>query len=71
MSDVRTRHPMGCECDQAWHHYQPATAADAARREQRERMNAARSVGKTINNLARDRRSWQEEEDNRPSLRGG
>jgi hypothetical protein len=45
-----------------WHHRRSGVARHADRRNERERMNAARLVGKTINNLARERRAWAEED---------
>jgi hypothetical protein len=59
---MRSRHPVGCTCDQVWHHQHSAVAAYSARRNERDRMDAARSVGKTINNLARERRAWEEDD---------
>jgi hypothetical protein len=59
---MRARHPIGCTCDQVWHHQRSTVVAGAARRHERERMDAERSVGKTINNLARERRAWEEED---------
>jgi hypothetical protein len=59
---MRTRHPIGCTCDQVWHHQRSTVAACAERRNERERMDAARLVGKTINNLARERRAWERED---------
>ncbi|GAA1035028.1 hypothetical protein GCM10009557_41470 [Virgisporangium ochraceum] len=57
---MRTRHPAGCACDQPWHHQQPAGQASSARRSERDRMNAARQVGKVFGNLARERRADDE-----------
>ena len=59
---MRARHAAGCTCDQVWHHRRSGVAAHADRRTERERMNAERLVGKTINNLARKRRAWAEED---------
>lgn len=57
---MRTRHPVGCTCDQSWHHQQPANQQCAARRSERDRLNAARQVGKVLGNLARERRAEEE-----------
>ena len=54
---MRARHPVGCTCDQPWHHQRPAGQLCAARRSERDRMNAARRVGKVLSNLARKRRA--------------
>jgi hypothetical protein len=54
---MRAWHPVGCTSDQPWHHRQPAGQVGAARRHERDRMNAARRVGKVLNNLARERRA--------------
>ncbi|GAA0922874.1 hypothetical protein [Virgisporangium aurantiacum] len=59
---MRARHAAGCTCDQVWHHRRSGVAAHVDRRNERERMDAARLVGKTMNNLARERRAWAEED---------
>lgn len=53
---MSTRHPPGCACDQPWHHRRPAAEVHAARRGERERMNTAREIGKTLHQLSRERR---------------
>ena len=59
---MRARHPADCACDQMWHHQRPTVELGAARRQERERMAVTRLVGKTIGNLARERRAWTEED---------
>lgn len=59
---MRARHAAGCTCDQVWHHRRSGDTAHADRRTGRERMDATRLVGKTINNLARERRAWAGED---------
>jgi hypothetical protein len=58
---MRARHAAGCTCDQVWHHRRSSVTAHADRRTERERMDAARLAGKTIENLARERRAFAEE----------